>query len=215
MSHFSADEWVDFTHGLLSPANADGIQAMLDNGCGECNSSLRLWRIVSDSLSREQEYEPSHEAVQAVLDAYPVKTPWRWMASVALLGNIIFDSLNAPALAGVRSSTHGSRQLTVEAGSFIVDLQLEPDSSRKSVLLTGQILAAGESQVKINGAEVVLLSPESVMQKTKANALGEFSLDYARGQNLRLFIDIRGERAIGIVLPELENAQAGKARRIE
>src|SRR3954463_11354968 len=42
MSHFSADEWVDFTRGLLPPAHGTMIQAALDQGCSECRSSLGL-----------------------------------------------------------------------------------------------------------------------------------------------------------------------------
>jgi hypothetical protein len=46
------------------------------------------------------------------------------------------------------------------------------------------------------------------VQKTRANELGEFCLDFSYGDNLRLFIDIKGERGLGIILPKLEDPQS-------
>ena len=57
----------------------------------------------------------------------------------------------------------------------------------------------------VRGADVVLLSTDSLMRRTKANEFGEFCLDFVQAKDLRLFINISGERAIGIVLPGLEN----------
>lgn len=212
MSHFSADEWVDFTRGLLPPAKATMMQAALDEGCSECRSSLQLWRTILKSLSREREYQPPEAAVRAIKDAYIRENPWKWMASVAQFARVLFDSLQAPVLAGVRSSTASSRQITVGADPFVIDLRLESDSARQHVSLTGQVLNSGNLQAAIDGADVVLLSAESLVRKTKANELGEFYLDFGREENLRLFINIRGERAIGIVLPGLDSSEASLAR---
>jgi hypothetical protein len=212
MSHFSADEWVDFTRGLLPPAKAIVMQASLDGGCSECRSSSQLWRAILKSLAREGEYQPSETAIGAVKDAYVPEKPWKWMISVAQFAHVRFDSLREPALAGVRSSAKSSRQITVEAEPFVIDLQLESDSARQRVSLTGQVLNSHNSQTAINGADVVLLSLDNLIRRTKANELGEFCLDFGREENLRLFINIRGERAIGIALPDLESSEIEVAR---
>jgi hypothetical protein len=134
------------------------------------------------------------------------------MISVAQFAHVLFDSLREPALAGVRSSIKSSRQITVEAEPFVIDLQLESDSVRQRILLTGQVLNSQNAQTKINGADVVLLSADNFVQKTKANELGEFYLDFRRDQNLRLFINIPGERAIGIALPDLQSNEPNMSR---
>src|SRR5436309_16139826 len=102
MNHFSADEWVDFTRGLLPPAKTIAMQAALDEGCGECNSSLQLWRAILEALSHEGEYQPSDTIVGAVKDAYIPEKPWKWMISAAQFAQVMFDSWREPALAGVR-----------------------------------------------------------------------------------------------------------------
>ena len=212
MSHFSADEWVDFTRGLLPPAKAAMMQAALDEGCDECRSSLQLWRTILECLPHETEYQPSEAVVQAIKNAYVPEKPWKWMISAAQFAHVLFDSWRQPALAGVRSSTKPSRQITVEAEPFVIDLQMESDLTRQRVSLTGQILNSHNVQTAVGVVDVVLLNAENLVQKTKTNELGEFYLDFDREDDLRLFINIRGERAIGIILPHLETSEINAGR---
>jgi hypothetical protein len=135
------------------------------------------------------------------------------MISAAQFAHVLFDSFREPTLAGVRSVGKTSRQITVETDPFVIDLQLESDPARQRVSLTGQILNSRNSQAAIHGADVVLLSSGNLLRRTKANELGEFCLDFGREKDLRLFINIRGERAIGVTLPDLENNQASAAAR--
>ncbi len=207
MSHFSVIEWVDFARGLVPAQKAILMQTSAQT-CDECKSSSRFWGQVYDLLNREGHYEPSALVLQSVIDAFPEERPLPWLAKVTDFATVIFDSLLQPALAGVRSSAKLNRQITVESGAYVVDLQLESDLVQNQYSLTGQILGSGNATAKIGGAEVVLLSPDKVVQKTRANELGEFCLDFGYIDNLRLFIDISGERGVGIVLPKLNDPPA-------
>ncbi|MFL6449894.1 MAG: hypothetical protein ACJ746_19750 [Bryobacteraceae bacterium] len=175
--------------------------------CDECKSSSLLWRHVYGLLADEREHEPSMDIVEFVKNAFPEDKPVPWLAKVTDFASIVFDSFLQPTPAGVRSSARSNRQITVESGAFVVDLQLESDTVQRQCSLTGQILANSDSASQIAGAEVVLLDPDKVVQKTRANDLGEFCLDFNYGENLRLFIDIRGERGVGIVLPKLDDTR--------
>jgi hypothetical protein len=207
MSHFSVTEWVDFARGLMSPEKANMMRASAET-CDECKSSSMFWGHVYELLTREKNSQPSRLALESVKNAFPDEKPLPWLVKVTDLATIVFDSLLQPALAGVRSSSKSSRQITVESGTFVVDLQLESDSVQRQYSLTGQILGSSNSVAQIGGAEIVLLSPDKVVQKTRANELGEFCLDFNYGENLRLFIDIKGERGVGIILPKLDDSQA-------
>ncbi len=211
MNHFSADEWVDFTRGLLPPAKAAAMQAALDKGCRECRSAFQLWRAIGEAIPHEKEIQPSEAVTKAVKNAYLSEKPWRWMISAAQFAQVVFDSFREPALAGVRSVGRTNRQITVETEPFVIDLRLESDPARRHISLTGQIFNSHNSQAAIHGADVVLLSSGNLLRRTKANELGEFCLDFGREKDLRLFINIRGERAIGITLPDLENYRANAA----
>ena len=208
MNHFSTEEWVDFTHARLPLAKATAMQAALDAGCTECRSSWQLWRTLLESFAAESKYQPPAAAVQAVKNAYSMEKPWKWMLSVSQFAQVVFDSVQTPVLAGVRSSNRSSRQITVEAEPFVIDLQLESDSARRRVSLTGQVLGEASSQEAVRGADIILLSSDDLVQKTKVNESGEFCLDFGAQVNLRLFINIRGERAIGIALPQMESSQS-------
>jgi hypothetical protein len=50
----------------------------------------------------------------------------------------------------------------------------------------------------------VLLSGENLIGATRVNPSGEFDMEVGPDPNLHLFINIRGQRAIGIALPDLE-----------
>src|SRR3954453_10541023 len=204
MNHFSVTEWVDFARGLMSPQKANLMRVSAET-CEECKSSSRFWSQVYDILTRESGYQPSAPAVESVKNAFPDEKPLPWLVKLADFATIVFDSCLQPALAGVRSSARSNRQITVESGSLVVDLQLESDNVQHQYSLTGQILSISNSVAQIGGAEVVLLSPDKVVQTTRANELGEFCLDFSYGDNLRLFIDIKGERGVGIILPKLED----------
>lgn len=172
--------------------------------CEECRASSNFWGHVYELLSREGDHQPSTEVLQNVMDAFAGQESIPWWAKITDFASIVFDSFLQPAIAGVRSSERKARQITVESGAFVVDLQVESATIQHQYLLTGQILTSNHSTEQINGAEVVLLSPERVVQKTRANEIGEFCLDFSYGENLRLFIDIKGERGVGIVLPKLD-----------
>jgi hypothetical protein len=203
MSHFSAIEWVDFARGLISPEKANVMRASVQV-CEECRSSSNFWGHVYELLSREGDYEPSVEVLENVKAAFTEQESVPWWARITDFATVVFDSLLQPALAGVRSSERNTRQITVESGAFVVDLQVESATVQHQYQLTGQILSNNNSIDQINGAEVVLLSPDAVVQKTRANESGEFCLDFSYEENLRLFIDIKGERGVGIMLPKLE-----------
>jgi hypothetical protein len=175
-----------------------------------CNSGAPSW-----NPSRESEYQPSQTAVQAVTDAYTSEKPWKRMIAGAEFTQILFDSLRQPAWVGVRSSIKPSRQLTVEAEPFVIDLQMEAASARQRISLAGQVLNSRTSQAMGQSADVVLVSADHFVQRTKAKKLGEFCLDFGREQNLRLFINSRGERAIGIVLRDLESSETNGERGSE
>jgi hypothetical protein len=53
--------------------------------------------------------------------------------------------------------------------------------------------------------DVVLLNGERLIKRTVATNSGEFELELGHGEDMQLFINIRGQRAIGITLPSLEN----------
>jgi hypothetical protein len=202
MTHFSPADWVDFARGLLPQTEAAAIESHLGNSCEECLKSMSVWRAILENLSQEQRYAPPDEVVWEVLAAYAVHKPWRWLHEVARSTKLVFDSLRQPTPAFVRSSTSSSRRLVHEAEPFVIDLRLE--SIRENLFLIGQILNSERPTEGLYGVDILLVDGEDLVAKTKASTSGEFEVqcDRHRVRDLRLFINIRGHRAIGITIPE-------------
>jgi hypothetical protein len=119
---------------------------------------------------------------------------------------LIFDSSQAPTAAAMRGSTVSDRQFLQEAKPYLVDVRLEcesarNESARKWVHLTGQVLDSEQPDRNVADVEVFLLKGEHLAAKTKANASGEFSLEFKDEEDLQLFVDIRGKQIIEIQLP--------------
>ncbi len=143
---------------------------------------------------------PPGQAAQDVLAGYSVLKPWRWLTEIARRTELIFDSFRQPMPAFVRGSASPSRRLVHEAEPFVIDLRLE--SVRDRLYLIGQILNSEKPDQAMYGVDILLLEGEDLVARTKASSSGEFELQCDHDRALRLFINIRGHRAIGIVVPD-------------
>ncbi len=118
------------------------------------------------------------------------------------MARLILDSSQQPALAGLRGYQAATRQFLHEAEPFVVDLRIESDPARRRVWLTGQVLHSKRPEAEMNGVDVILISGERFIAKTMAKPSGEFDFEFGEEKRLQLFINIRGYRAIGIILPD-------------
>jgi hypothetical protein len=204
MPHFSSKDWFDFARGLLDSLRQHLMQDHLDQGCAECRNELQMWRNVVQCASHELGFRPPEEAVRAAKAAFIAeRPPWAWLTQMAQMARLVFDSLQSPSTATVRGPW-SVRQLVHEAEPFVIDLRLESDPARRRISLAGQVLNSKDPEQRMEGVDVVLLSGDHLVAKTLANDSGEFDLGFSTDEQLRLFINIRGRRAIGIVLPDPE-----------
>jgi hypothetical protein len=203
MDHFPVGDWIDFARGVLPAARAELLQSHLRQGCAECLRSFEIWSLVASSSAKEPTYHPPDHAVDAIKGAYASARPERWLPEIAQFARLIFDSFKQPELAMVRGPFPSSRLLLHEAAPFTIDLRLDSDPLRKRFSLMGQILNSRDPEQSANGIDIILLSGDRLVQKTSANAAGEFDLDLVPEDNLQLFVNIRGQRAIAIALPDM------------
>lgn len=121
---------------------------------------------------------------------------------------LIFDSFLEPAPVGIRISQLPGRRLVYEAGSFMVDLSLEPpqtDSRRMS--LVGQLIDAAKPERQLDGLSVGLHGPKGPIALAPANKFGEFHFEFDAEQNVNLEIETAANQGISIVLPRLESVR--------
>jgi len=206
MDHFPPSDWVDFVRGVLPPSQSALMNTHLAQGCRECLKTSATWNLVLDLSAREASRQPPADAVHIAKAAYVPAQPERWLPTVAEFARLIFDSSRQTSAAMVRSHLPSSRLFLHEAEPFTIDLRLDSDPLRQRISLMGQVLNSKEPEEHTNRIDVVLLSGERTVKKTSANSAGEFDLEFTPENNLQLFINIRGQRAIGIVLPDMNIA---------
>jgi hypothetical protein len=202
MNHFPPGDWIDLARGVLDPAQAARLGRHLREECEECGKAWEFWRQLLTFSARETGYQPPESAVSAAKAAYVSAAPDQWLPRLAQFARLVFDSFDHPQLAMVRASAQSSRHLLHELEPFAIDLRLEFDAVRNRTSLMGQVLNSRHPDELTTGIDVVLLSGEHVVKRTTVNAEGEFELAFGPEKDLQLFINIRGHRAIGIVLPE-------------
>jgi hypothetical protein len=204
MNHFSAEAWFDLARGTPVAEQSAPMQDHLAAGCNQCLKIFEMWQVALEAASREAAYYPPASAVRLVKAAYGSERRWGWFPQIARFARLVFDSSRQPSPAAVRGSMPSSRQFLHEAEPFVIDLRVESEPAKKRVWLMGQVLNSEKPGKKIEAVDVVLLSGERLVAKTAANPSGEFELEFGDERGLQLFINIRGQRAIGIVLPDPE-----------
>lgn len=206
MDHFPAGDWIDLARGVLPADRADLMQAHLRQDCSDCQRSSEIWGLVVSFSEKEPDHHPPDDAIKTVKAAYLSARPERWLPEIAEVARLIFDSFRQPELAMVRGPFASSRLLVHEATPFTIDLRLDSDPRRNRISLMGQILNSGHPDQTDGRIDVILLSGDRLVQKTSANAAGEFDLDLIPEENLQLFVNIRGQRAIAIALPDMADS---------
>ncbi len=205
MDHFPPGDWIDLARGVLPVPQTALMQSHLRQGCAECLRSSETWSLVLSLSARETGYRPPDDVVRVIKAAYVSARPERWLPAMAQFARLIFDSFTQPHSATVRSSMPSSRFLLHEAEPFTIDLRLDADPVRKRISLMGQVLNSKDQGQSAGRIDVILLSGERLVKKTSANAAGEFDLDFVPEDNLQLFVNIRGQRAIAVVLPDMKS----------
>lgn len=173
------------------------MQAHLDQRCNECVAACEASLVFLAVLSGGEDGQLTDGS--RLLSERPLHLLNKFVQFTVP----VFDSLTETPRAALRSSPSFSRQLVHEAEPFVIDLRLEYASNRRVISLVGQVLNHKTPEETAGIVDVVLLSEETLVKKTRADTSGEFHIEFIPEPNLQLLINIEGHRAIGLVLPEL------------
>jgi hypothetical protein len=177
------------------------MDAHLSSECRICIQTFRIWSAAFEVAQREREYEPPEDIVRLVKDAYALRQRTPFLAQLAKMAEVVFDSFRAPLPAGIRGVGGIPRHLLHHAGEFQIDLRLEHEDRTHSSL-TGQIMHASADSRLTAGAGIILVKePDTPIAQTIANSLGEFRVEFQHGDRLTLYADIGGMTLIGVQLP--------------
>jgi hypothetical protein len=199
MKHFTTEEWADFARDVLAEDKRQTMQTHLESGCRLCAKTVGLWQRVHTAAQREPSYEPPDSTLRTVKGMYALYGKPRAKALKPQFAHLLFDSLQAPLQAGVRSAAVDVRQLLYGLGDYRVDLRLEPQADSDSVLLLGQVLNSVDPSAPADAIPVVLLRADKLIKESATNRFGEFQFEVTLEQNLRL--QIRMPKGLEMSIP--------------
>lgn len=208
MPHFAAEQWADFVRNTLEEDAKTKMQAHLETDCKDCRAAMDLWTRVSHAISRERDYQPSKESVRVAESYFAVRKPRR-----SRLADLLFDSLQTPALAGVRGSAPVSRQLLYAAGAYRIDLRLEPQLDSDEVSIVGQVLNSADPSQMVTARPVSLIKNRKTLTSSETGSFGEFQMECKLGERLQLKLVLPD--GVAIEIPLLEPSKAAVTGEVE
>jgi hypothetical protein len=197
VKHFSEEVWADFARGVGPSETIREIETHIAGGCLACATACGMWRKVYSIAAHELSFTPPDGVVRMVKLEFattqsPQPSPW-------MLARLVFDSLGQPLTSGVRSGASESRQLMFDAEDTMVDLVLDTRPQSGTISLVGQVIDKGGAKVAPRQVAVILWTETGQpLAETSANEFGEFQLEFAAQDRLRLSVQIAGCKPIRI-----------------
>ncbi|MFN0105715.1 MAG: hypothetical protein ACKV2U_26965 [Bryobacteraceae bacterium] len=185
MKHYSIEKWADFVRGLTGQPESTTMESHLAAGCPSCNRMAHLLRALSEPQNEIEVPESVLARARAIFSRQPSQSE---SAIRALLAVLTFDSHRTLAPVGMRGADSTVRRLAYEAQDVVVELLIDTEPARRTVILTGQI-SSREQPGPPAPHRVRLLGKGKVLKQTAATVFGEFHLEFAPRAGLRLLID--------------------------
>jgi hypothetical protein len=211
MKHFSTEEWIDFAKGLAPSDRQVVMQEHLATGCKRCKETVSVWQKVSKTASAEAKYQPPREVVRLAQSLFAGSGLARKKNKSQSSIEVLFDSFLQPALAGVRSTVLGMRQMLYKADPFQIDVQIEAKPGTNRLVVTGQLLDLSYPGVIGRDILVTLSNHRGSRVVVATSQFGEFSGEIENSGDLELSIPNQGSDPIVIQLRNaLGNLRGGK-----
>lgn len=206
MSHYEITRWIDYVRGLVSaPEQREMSDHLLE--CTSCSSQHDLLGRLAVRMQADLQYQVPEQAVRNVRALFAANAKSKKTVLQKLVGHLVFDSLQEPALAGARSNTQGMHHALYEAGDYSVDLRLEEHPGSTRMNMVGQLAVRSHSLSSLDGIPIVLMSGREILAEAVSNQFGEFQLNYEPKQRLKLSVPIqqrklRIELQLGSLVPK-------------
>ena len=99
---------------------------------------------------------------------------------------LLFDSFLEPVFSSARAAYTGIRHMLYRADPFQIDLQIETKPGHDRMVVTGQVLELGRSEIFGSGFHVTLSNRSGNLVHELTNEFGEFQLEIKNSDDLEL-----------------------------
>jgi hypothetical protein len=130
----------------------------------------------------------SREPLKAI-QKHLVSGPARWgdrRNEKSSVIEVLFDSCLEPVFSSARAAYTGIRHMLYRADPFQIDLQIETKPGHDRMVVTGQVLELGRSEIFGSGFLVTLSNRSGNLVNELTNEFGEFQLEIDNSDDLEL-----------------------------
>jgi hypothetical protein len=201
--HFADETWVDFVREAIPLGTMQNLECHLTSNCPECGRALGFWRQIVNFAAEERDCTPPENLVHLVKTEFNFRQAEE--PDSPMIATMLFDSAAQLLPVGLRSGSASTRQVIYEAEGLTVDMRFERNHQRNLISASGQVLDKEAPLSWLGNAAIVLWTNQGRMvMKTETNRCGEFQLEFAPQDQLRLSVITEGRRTLRIVLGSLE-----------
>ena len=202
MKHIAQEILAAFVRKSLSAKESASIQAHLDQ-CVACSEAVEMFSEVAQIAAKEASYAPPDGIVRSV-KAY-FGTRQQKPAPGKAVFELLFDSLAQPMVAGARASVASARQLLYRVGTVYVDMRVDSELNSERAALVGQMLDSARPGNPVAGVPVILMDGRKNVASTISNNNGEFHLEFALKNNLRLSVSVGDSAPVYLPITGIED----------
>ena len=171
------------------------MQEHLDSGCLQCRNAVAWLAEVARTAASDRTIHPPPDLVKEAQAIFRAPEPRGWLEALEeLTAHLIFDNRTSLQPAGTRAVETDHVRLTYRAGSYSVDLQIEPVEA--SLDIVGQITSQGAEREDLTGSVVQIAAGGETLAETETNQFGEFIIEKPQSRQaiLRIGLKRSGER---------------------
>ena len=200
MTHFTAEEWIDFANEAVAQSRRREMERHLDEGCSRCKKAASLWQKVRQTAKSAADSQPPEDEVRIAKAGFAGNRLYGKQAKVPGLVEVLFDSFLQPLTAGARSSRSGIRQMLYRAEPYQVDLHIEAKQGADKIVVTGQLLDLRNPDLPGRNVPLVISNLRGDVVQAITNEFGEFREEIRSSSDLELKFVGEEEKAVIISL---------------
>jgi hypothetical protein len=186
MKHYSNEEWGDFANGTVSPLQKQAMVEHLNSKCEKCNALASVWQKIQRAAAQEHLFQPPADIVHLVKSEFANSGYGKEPGLLGVLAELIFDSAQKQALAGVRSVGAQSRQMLFHSNPFQIDVKIESKVGEPRLSVTGQLMDVSKPDSIGKGVLMTLSNRRGQTIQTTTNDFGEFHAEIENRGDLEI-----------------------------
>jgi len=149
--------------------------------------------------------EPNQQVPESSLHLVKASFALRGIAAFATskleFPTLLFDSLQQPSGAGVRSASSSARELLYKSGNVCIDLHVQPELGSESVVVVGQLLDSMQPTKGMADIPVSLLRHGTLVSGKKTNSFGEFDFGFDTPDDVHIAVGLDDQKTVVVPLP--------------